>query len=267
MARPPLDRIADGVGAADEPAWLTEPAPAEPEGRMTLSPSTAHQEAREAGAEAGASCVAMPPGPADGAGPAGEVTGDGPKQRRRPARLSAPEVERAMARGVIIHRLLQSLPDVPEERRPDAAQKYLARAGAAFSAAERDRFLSQALAVFAHSRFAPLFAPGSRAEVPIIGRLPRSGAPDVQVSGQIDRLAVTAQAVLIGDYKTNRDPPQSIDAAPPAYVEQLALYRALLARIYPDRAVRAVLVWTEIPDLMELPAAMLDCALVRFTAA
>jgi ATP-dependent helicase/nuclease subunit A len=281
VARPPQDRFADGVGAADEPAWLAEPAPAEPEERMTLSPSTAHQEAREAGAEAGAPGVATPPGPVDAVGAgavgaasrapggaAGGMVGDGPKQRRRPAaRLSAPEVERAMARGVIIHRLLQSLPDIPQERRHDAAQKYLARAGAAFSAAERDRFLSQALAVFADARFAPLFAPGSRAEVPIIGRLPRSGAPDIQVSGQIDRLAVTAQAVLIGDYKTNRDPPQSIEAAPPAYVEQLALYRALLARIYPDRPVRAVLVWTEIPDPMELSAAILDRALVRLTAA
>jgi hypothetical protein len=50
-------------------------------------------------------------------------------------------------------------------------------------------------------------------------------------------------------------------------MEQLALYRALLARIYPDRPVRAVLVWTEIPDPMELSAAMLDRALVRLTAA
>jgi ATP-dependent helicase/nuclease subunit A len=270
-AGPQQDRSTDGLTAAAEPAWLIEPAPAEPEERLTLSPSTAHQ---EAGEEVGTPGTASPPRLTDppGVGGAADALGGmargagGPKQRRRPARLSAPEVERAMARGVIIHRLLQSLPDVAQERRHDAAQKYLARAGAAFSAAERDRFLSQALAVFADARFAPLFASGSRAEVPIIGRLPRSGAPDIQVSGQIDRLAVTAQAVLIGDYKTNRDPPRSIDAAPPAYVDQLALYRALLARIYPDRPVRAVLVWTEIPELMELPAAMLDCALLRLTS-
>ena len=90
--------------------------------------------------------------------------------------------------------------------------------------------------------------------------------PDIFVTGQIDRLAVTAQAVLIGDYKTNRDPPRSLDAVPPAYVDQLALYRALLSRIYADRPIKAVLVWTEIPDLMELPAAMLDAALARLSA-
>ena len=35
---------------------------------------------------------------------------------------------------------------------------------------------------------------------------------------------------------------------------QLALYRAVLAQIYPDKTVRAALVWTEVPDLMELSA-------------
>jgi ATP-dependent helicase/nuclease subunit A len=50
-------------------------------------------------------------------------------------------------------------------------------------------------------------------------------------------------------------------------VEQLALYRVLLRRIYPDRPVRAALVWTDVPDLMEIPAAMLDLALARVTSA
>ena len=77
---------------------------------------------------------------------------------------------------------------------------------------------------------------------------------------------VTSDAVLIADYKTNRNPPRTVEAAPPAYVDQLALYRALLRRIYPHRAVRAALIWTEIPDLMEIPAAMLDAALARLTA-
>ena len=50
-------------------------------------------------------------------------------------------------------------------------------------------------------RFSPLFLPGSRAEVPIVGRL-RSGT--VAVSGQVDRLVVTDDSVLMADYKTNR---------------------------------------------------------------
>ena len=121
--------------------------------------------------------------------------------------------------------------------------------------------------VFADSRFAALFTPGSRAEVPIVGRLHRSGRPDVLVSGQIDRLVVTEDTVLIADYKTNQIVPATPQAAPQAYVEQLALYRAVLARIYPGRTVRAALVWTEGLDLMEFSAAALDAALARVTSA
>jgi ATP-dependent helicase/nuclease subunit A len=54
---------------------------------------------------------------------------------------------------------------------------------------------------------------------------------------------------------------------PPAYVRQLAVYRAVLRKLYPDRPVRAVLVWTDVPDLMELSPEALDGALASVTAA
>jgi ATP-dependent helicase/nuclease subunit A len=171
-----------------------------------------------------------------------------------------------VARGVLIHRLLQSLPDIAPAQRESAAHAFLARAGAAFDAADHERFVAEVLAILAHPRFAPLFAAGGRAEVPIVGRLVGAAGTAIRVSGQIDRLVVTREAVLIADYKTNRDPPRSPDAAPAAYVEQLALYRAVLGKIYPDRPVRAALLWTEIPDLMEIPAAAMDEALVRVTS-
>ncbi len=87
----------------------------------------------------------------------------------------------------------------------------------------------------------------------------------IRVPGQVDRLAVTEDAVLIGDFKTNRDPPQRIDKVPPAYVRQLARYRAVLEKIYPGRPIRAALIWTEVPDLMELSAETLDAALADVT--
>ena len=58
-------------------------------------------------------------------------------------------------------------------------------------------------------RFGPVFAPGSRAEVSIVGRLERPGQATALVSGQIDRLVVTPGEVLIVDYKTNHAPPQA----------------------------------------------------------
>ena len=75
-----------------------------------------------------------------------------------------------------------------------------------------------------------MFAAGSRAEVSIVGRLALAGRPPALVSGQIDRLVVTQNEVLIVDFKTNHAPPGRAAEAPPAYVRQLALYRAVLAQ-------------------------------------
>jgi ATP-dependent helicase/nuclease subunit A len=37
--------------------------------------------------------------------------------------------------------------------------------------------------------------------------------------------------------------------------------------LYPEKAIRAALIWTEVPDLMELSAEVLDAALARVTSA
>jgi ATP-dependent helicase/nuclease subunit A len=106
--------------------------------------------------------------------------------------------------------------------------------------------------------------------VPIAGKLAAQIGPPLLVSGQIDRLAVTKEAVLIADYKTNRPAPHSLDELLKrhgGYVRQLALYRAVLAKIYANRVVRAALIWTDRPDLMEIPDALMDEEIARLTAA
>jgi ATP-dependent helicase/nuclease subunit A len=117
------------------------------------------------------------------------------------------------------------------------------------------------LALIAEPQFAPVFAEGSRPEVAIVGRLDLPTGQSAVVSGQIDRLVVTPGAVLIVDFKTNHTPPPTAAEAPPAYVRQLALYRAVLCRLYPQARVRAALLWTETADLMEISAPALDAAL------
>ena len=114
------------------------------------------------------------------------------------------------------------------------------------------------LALIVDARFAPVFAPGSRAEVSIVGRLERPGQPAALVSGQIDRLVVTPEEVLIVDFKTNHAPPKTAAEVPRGYIRQLALYRAVLRKLYPERAVRAALLWTETPEMMEISAPALD---------
>ena len=122
------------------------------------------------------------------------------------------------------------------------------------------------LTLIGDRRFAPLFEAGSRAEAPIVGRIALSASRRM-VSGQVDRLAVTDKEVLIADYKSDRFVPRTITRIPPEYIEQLALYRAVLRLAYPNHQVRAALVWTAGPALTELPDAALDAALSRLADA
>jgi ATP-dependent helicase/nuclease subunit A len=168
---------------------------------------------------------------------------------------------RALRRGVLAHRLLQSLPDIATDRRHNAALRYLAHNADGWSGDDREKLAASVLGLIADPRFGEVFAAGSRAEVSIVGRLDRPGRPPALVSGQIDRLVITAGEILIVDYKTNHAPPAAAAQAPAAYVRQLALYRAVLSKLYPQRSVRAALLWTETPELMEIPAPALDAEL------
>jgi ATP-dependent helicase/nuclease subunit A len=156
-------------------------------------------------------------------------------------------------RGTLVHKLLQVLPDLPAERRAAAATRLLARAAPDLDAARRLAIATEVDGVLADPRFAPLFAPGSRAEVPVAGVI-----GDRAVAGVVDRLAVTEREVLVVDYKTNRRPPEAV---PAPYLRQMAAYRLALACIYPGRSVRCALVWTDGPSLVELDPRAMDDAL------
>ena len=156
-------------------------------------------------------------------------------------------------RGLLIHRLLQSLPELPERRRAAACRRYLERRAPDLNAAARREIAAQTLAVLRDPAFAPLFGPGSRAEVPLAGRV-----GDEVISGQVDRLAITDDAVLVVDYKSSRAPPEREAGVPVVYLRQMAAYRAILREIYPDRPVRCALLWTDGPRLMPLGDRLMD---------
>ena len=171
----------------------------------------------------------------------------------------------AMLRGSLTHRLLQSLPGIPPERRLKTAQDYIVREGWKLATTDHAPLIADVLRVLDDARFGALFGPGSRAEVPIVGLVEIDGETR-RVNGQVDRLVVTPGWVMIADYKTNRPAPRTLDEVPPQYVRQLALYRAVLTKLYPEKTVRCALIWTEVPDLMELSAETLTHALAVVTS-
>ena len=156
------------------------------------------------------------------------------------------------ARGRIIHRLLQSLPDVEDSRRDAVAAHFLANPQHRLPKREQEEVAREVLDLLRRPDYAPLFAPGSKAEVSLAGFI---GARPF--SGQIDRLCVRAEQVWIVDYKSNRPPPLRVADVSPAYLRQLATYRALLRQIYPGKPVKCFLLWTYKPDLMPIPDRLL----------
>jgi ATP-dependent helicase/nuclease subunit A len=124
----------------------------------------------------------------------------------------------------------------------------------------RGSIVAETMAILEDKTFAPLFAPGSQAEVPIVASLsrPKGPGPALKLTGQIDRLAVTAHEVLIVDYKTNRPPPRDVAAVASVYLFQLAAYRLALRQIFASKTVRAALLWTHTPSMMPIPEAVLD---------
>jgi ATP-dependent helicase/nuclease subunit A len=165
-------------------------------------------------------------------------------------------------RGILIHRLLQSLPDLPPLEREDRARAYLSHFGHDLAAVAREEIVATVMRLLNDAAFSGIFASGSLAEIPLAARVRLADGREMPIVGRIDRLVVNPAEVLILDFKTNRPPPVTIEHAEPDYIRQLALYRCAMAQLYPDKAIRAALLWTEGPGLMELPAAVMEAALV-----
>ena len=157
-------------------------------------------------------------------------------------------IDRAARRGILIHRLLERLPDVPVDMRQDTAREWIERQADEFSDHEREEIVVSALSVLDTPEFSEIFAPGSLAEVPLAATV-----GDIVIAGTADRLLVTDNCVTVLDFKTTRRPPASPGAIPSVSVRQMAAYVAVLERIYPGRTIRAAILYTHTPILFTLP--------------
>jgi len=155
-------------------------------------------------------------------------------------------------RGLLIHRLLERLPGVPASARAEVGRVFLRRA-ADLSSDELEQTLAAALRLIEDPAFGAAFQAGALAEAPIAGRI--AGR---RYAGVIDRLALDAERALIVDFKTNRPPPGDAAQTPPAYLRQMALYRALARQAFPGLRVETGLLWTEAPRLDMLDDRLLD---------
>lgn len=161
------------------------------------------------------------------------------------------DIQKRFLRGNLIHSLLQILPDLPKATHIKAVDKFLNQYED-LTSAQKSEIAEVTLNVLNHADFGYLFGSDSRAELPISGTLTKASKKYL-VNGKIDRLIVRDSEVLVLDFKTNRPPPKQIEDVPDVYLAQMATYRDLLQQIWPDKNIRCALLWTDGPNLMELP--------------
>ncbi|WP_323035136.1 double-strand break repair helicase AddA [Pararhodobacter sp.] len=165
------------------------------------------------------------------------------------------DTDTALARGSLIHRLLEVLPTVPDHQRAAEGLALLARSGDPDDGAA---CLAEALSVLANPELAQVFDRTALIEVAVAGTWNQQG-----LWGVIDRLLIDDTRVLAIDFKSNRVVPRDAASVPEGILRQMGAYAHLLAAIYPGRRIETALLWTSQARLMMLDAPIVNAALAR----
>jgi ATP-dependent helicase/nuclease subunit A len=164
--------------------------------------------------------------------------------RAQPGKRHGARVER----GILIHRILQNLPGLPEDQRTAHIEAAVRRAGANPSLA------AQLIELIAHPVLAEVLSAEGHSEALLIVESQGGGTE----RRRLDRLVITPAGIMVADYKTDREVPETAEACSPDYLMQLAVYRDALRLAQPGKPLSFCLIWTEGPKLMQVPDALLD---------
>ena len=152
--------------------------------------------------------------------------------------------EEGRERGLAIHRFLQLLSDVTQPDLAAIRRQISNELALDANIYPLEEWQEEALRILAHPAFREWFDPScydyAFKEVPIYYY-----AGSRLVHGLVDRLVINGDSCILIDYKTHRG--ASIDnlalmAAP--YHEQMRLYTEGIKRLWPDKTVRTVLLFT-----------------------
>lgn len=165
-------------------------------------------------------------------------------------------------RGNAVHQLLQILPDVDKDLRNDVIEKFFSTNPIAFEAQEQKTIENAVVSLLENQYFQDFLGPNSKAEVELVGKLKIANQQHL-VRGKIDRLIIEENSVKILDYKTNRSIPDNPDHIPEEYLAQMALYRALVASIYPKKVIESIIIWVMNSSIMDIPDDLLTSQLEK----
>jgi ATP-dependent helicase/nuclease subunit A len=166
----------------------------------------------------------------------------------------------AMARGTMIHLLLEHLPLADPTDRHELGLKLLDRQGDHTFGPD---LVEQVIGLLNATNLAPIFTPDALVEVDVTANLPE--LQDARVHGAIDRLIITDASVLAIDYKSNHKVPDNANQVPDGLLRQMGAYQSALKQIFPDHTIETAILWTHTANLMRLPAQLTEGALRKVT--
>jgi ATP-dependent helicase/nuclease subunit A len=169
--------------------------------------------------------------------------------------------DQAMARGGLIHALLEHLPLWPANEQARIGQALID--AVPDDVGDTTGLVDDAIRLLGLPHLAHLFGPDTLAEVGITATLADLGG--ARLRGTIDRLIVMPDRILAVDFKTNRLVPADPAQTPEGLLRQMGAYRAALAQIYGDRDIEVAILWTATGELMPLSPEMTQPALGRVT--
>ncbi|GHM58923.1 MAG: DNA helicase [Candidatus Mesenet longicola] len=154
-----------------------------------------------------------------------------PKHKSDFEHIREERTQEGIDRGKIIHKVLQHLSSVPNERREDWIRSYLSSMNLSVDIQNEitDKMISF------YEKFSDLLTSECKTEVAINGVI-----DDEVVSIRLDMLCIAKDKVTIIDYKSHRSPFLSEEIK-----QQMSRYRALVQDIFPNKKIECVIIWLE----------------------
>ncbi|XGA08372.1 MAG: UvrD-helicase domain-containing protein [Wolbachia endosymbiont of Xenopsylla cheopis] len=154
-----------------------------------------------------------------------------PKHKSDFEHIREERTQEGIDRGKIIHKVLQYLSSVPNERREDWIRSYLSSMNLSVDIQNEitDKMISF------YEKFSDLLTLECKTEVAINGVI-----DDEVISVRLDMLCIAKDKVTIIDYKSHRSPFLSEEIK-----QQMSRYRALVQDIFPNKKIECVIIWLE----------------------
>ena len=171
------------------------------------------------------------------------------------------DAEQGLARGTLIHRLLEHLHHWPENQRQTLGRSLVQNAEEATLVPDIDALLQDALGITSNPELEWLWNSDPLTEVDVSAALPELDG--IRIHGAIDLLVFDIDRIVIVDFKSNRSVPDTADQVPDGLLRQMGAYVSAVRQIYPDTVVQPAILWTSTARLMEIPAELALSALAN----